>query len=457
MIKIAKTFAAAAVVLALALVLTADPFGQSQTSAAKPSAMDYRRDAMNTFDQLFDDMTKLMASTSMEPTKTTKVWEDLVNDRCNLWSLTVDQAEMVYRDKSQELPSGWTDWRKDIEEFIAGEIQTAGKDVMTWRWKAYRDMFSLERDIEFHPVRKDEWLKAITDAEKILVTAEAVANDGSATVEMVDQSRANVKEAESLVENVAIDLKHVRERVIENHGAELKMDPKIAAIQTRWIGLEGQYPSVINKWKTSVAGWAKNIKTTYESQEKLRKQFDTIYEPVMKQDLFSSLKHFKGLEYKDMETAVTKVDQALQSRWMKAKDKSKKDEEIAKALEDEKILAEKEKKRYWELNDLCGPAREAEEKLKWSRATDDASIVRDLEVKAGRMKNNPEEQKAADAALKDYRDGKTPKQIAGQKAWEDYQKLKRAAEDEMTKIVKDRAARLKKLGLPPDPDWPSRY
>lgn len=444
--------------LALAIVMAFPaPIPSRQQSASKPSAMDYRREAMNTFDQLFDDMSKLQASTSMEPGKTDKAWEDLVNERCSLWSNTIDQAEMVYRDKGQELTSDWKEWRRDNEEFIAVEIQSAGKEVMIWRRKAYLDMFSLERDIEFHPVRKDEWVKTLTEAEGILEAAEAVAANASSTTDDVDKSRGELKKAESLVDNVSDDLRNVRKRVVENHGVELKMDPKIAAIQARWTGMADLYPSVITKWKDALGGWAKNIKSTYDSQEKLRKQFDAIYEPVMKETLFANLKHFKGRAYQDLMKAVDAADQALQSRWMKAKDKSKKDEEIAKAIEKEKQTAEAEKKRYWELMEISGPAREQEERLKWIRATDDASKVRELRVKAASSTNTPAEQKAADEALKAYLAQTTPEQVAGQKAWEDYQKLKMSAEAEMTKIVSDRAARLKKLGLPPDPDWPSRY
>lgn len=461
--KYTRTLAAAALALALALALPAGQAGQkpskpaakSQTSD-QPSVMDWRRDAMNTFDQIFNDMTTLMASTSREPSKTTKAWDDLVNERCSLWSNTVDQAEMIYQEKSQPVPASWQEWRKDNEEFIAAEVQSAGREVMSWRWKANDDIYCLQQDIEFHPIRKEEWLKTMTEAEKILETAEGVAGDAVASVEAIEKSRSDVKQAKSLVDNVASDLEQIRKRVVQNHGAELKLDPKIAAIQARWTSLKDVYPHVIEKWKSSLSGWAKSIKATYDNQEKIRKQFDTLYEPVMSQKLFAGLKHFQGKEYKDLGGAVDKLDQSLQVRWVKAKDKSQKDGDIVKAMDKEKQTADQERKRYWELNQIANPAREQEEILKHISKVDNSSKERELRLKAGNINNTAAEQKAADEALRQYLQKATPEQVVGQKAWDDYQKQKKDAEAEMTKILTDRAARLKKLGLPPEPDWPVR-
>ena len=442
-----KAFGAAVLVLALSLVLPG-PGVQSQT---QPTVLDYRNDAMQTFDQLFDDMTRLMASTSTEPTKTSRAWEDLVNDRCNLWSLTVDQAEIVMREKGQEPAASWQEWRKDNEEFIANEIQSAGKDVMTWRWKTYLDIFSLELDIDSHPIRKDEWVKDMTEAEKILETAEGVSRDDSATVAEVEKGRGDLQQAKNLVDNVASDLGHIRKRVLDFHGAELKMDAKIAAVQTRWTGLKDLYPRVITKWKDSLAGWSKSIKTAYDSHEKTRKQFDALYEPVMNQKLFDGLKHFKGKEYKDLGGVVDKLDQALQVRWVKAKDKSKKDEEIVKALEQEKLTTEKERKRYRELMELTGAYRAREEDLKYARIQD-AARDRDLKLKSARAQS-PAEQKAADEEYQKFLKMALPDQVVMLKAWDDYQKQVKDGVAEMKKIIADREARLKKLGLPSDPDW----
>jgi hypothetical protein len=452
--KYAFVIAAAALALALALALPADPSGQTAqktTISSQPSVLDYRNDAMQTFDSLFDDMTTLMASTSMEPTKTSKAWEDLVNDRCNLWSLTVDQAEIVMREKGQEPAASWQEWRKDNEEFIANEIQSAGKDVMTWRWKTYLEIFALQLDIDSHPIRKEEWLKDMTDAEKILETAEGTANDAAATVAAIERSRSDIQQAKNLVDNVASDLGHIRKRVLDFHGAELKMDSKIAAVQTRWTSLKDVYPRVITKWKDSLTGWSKNIKTAYDSHEKTRKQFDTLYEPVMNQKLFDGLKHFKGKEYKDLGGAVDKLDLTLQVRWVKAKDKSQKDEDIVKALEQEKLTTEKERKRYRELMEITGAYRAREEELKYGRIQD-AKRAQDLQLKAARAKS-PAEQKAADEEYQAFLKEALPDQVAVQKAWDDYQKQVKDGWAEMTKIEADRAARLKKLGLPSDPDW----
>ena len=461
MMTYARTFTAAPLVLALALVLPAGPSGQTKPRpqapaksqpSAQPTAMDFRRDAMNTFDQIFPEMTTFMASTSHEPSKTTKPWDDLVNERCNLWSNTVDQAEIVYLEKSPQLPPSWTEWRKDNEEFIAAEIQSAGRDVMTWRWETYLEIFSLQKDIDANPIRKDEWLKTMTEAEKILETAEATANGSAATAEAIEKSRSDVRQAKSLVDNVASDLGNIRKRVLDFHGAELKMNSKIAAIQARWTGLKDQYPHVIEKWKLSVSGWAKNIKSAYESQEKTRKQFDTLYEPVMNQKLFSGLKHFQGKEYKDLGGVVDKLDHSLQVRWVKAKDKGKKDEDIAKAIEKEKLTSEQERKRYWELNEIVTPAREQQESLKYSAG--EAAKERELTLKTMNSKNSAAEQKAAEEELRKFQQKALPEQVAAQKAWDAYQKQKKEADAEMTRLLTDHAARLKKLGLPPEPDWP---
>jgi hypothetical protein len=463
MMKYARTLTAAVLALALAPARSAGQAGQIPSKPAakaqtsdQPSAMDYRRDAMGTFDQMFPEMTALMALASMEPTKTTKPWDDLVNDRCHLWSLTVDQAEIVMREKSQTPAASWQEWRKDNEEFIANEIQSAGREVMSWRQKTYTEIFSLQWDIDFHPVRKDEWLKTMNEAEKILETAEGTVNDAAAPVGVIEKSRIDVRQAKSLVDNVASDLDQIRKRVVQNHGAELKMDAKIAAIQARWTGLQDLYPHVVTTWKMTVSGWTKNIKSAFESHEKTRKQFDTLYEPVMNQKLFAGLRLFQGKEYKDLAGVVDRVDQALQVRWVKAKDKSQKDEDISKAMEKERLASDQERKRYWELYEIASPARARQEWLTYNSIVSDLLKDRELELKSLNLKNTPAEQKAAEADLKKYRDKGFPDQIAAQKAWDEYQKQQKSADAEMTRIMTDRAARLKKLGLPPEPDWPVR-
>jgi hypothetical protein len=457
--KYTRTLAAAALAMALALALPAGQAGQKApktTISSQPSVLDYRNDAMQTFDSLFADMTTLMASTSTEPTKTSKAWDDLVNDRCNLWSLTVDQAEIVMREKGQEPAASWQEWRKDNEEFISNEIQSAGRDVMVWRWKTYLEIFALQLDIDSHPIRKEEWLKDMTDAEKILETAEATAGDAAATVAAIEKSRSDIQQAKNLVDNVASDLGHIRKRVLDFHGAELKMDSKIGAIQTHWTSLKDLYPRVITKWKDSLAGWSKNIKTAYDSHEKTRKQFDTLYEPVMNQKLFAGLKHFQGKEYKDLGGAVDKLDQALQVRWVKAKDKSQKDEDIVKVLEKEKQTSEQERKRYMELMEITGASRERQEILKYILVAENALKERGLKLKSANRNNTPEEQKAADEELQKYNLKTLPEQVAAQKVWDDYQKQVKDGLAEMARLTTDRAARLKKLGLPPEPEWPVR-
>jgi hypothetical protein len=254
-----------------------------------------------------------------------------------------------------------------------------------------------------------------------------------------------------MVENVAEDLARIRKRVLENHGAELKMDSKIAAVQTRWTGLKDLYPRVITKWKDSLAGWSKNIKTAYDSHEKTRKQFDALYEPVMNQKLFDGLKHFKGKEYKDLAGIVDKLDQALQVRWVKAKDKGKKDEDIVIALEKEKQTTEQERKRYRALMEITGPSRAREENIKLARIQD-AARARDLKIRASRAQS-PAEQKAADEEYQSFLKEALPDQVALRKAWDDYQRQVQDGLAEMKKIVADREARLKRLGLPSDPDW----
>jgi hypothetical protein len=466
MTKYLRTLTAASLVLALALVL---PAGQSlpkkpqtQTAPAKsqtlsqPTAMDYRRDAMGTFDQIFGEMTALMALTSYDPAKMDKAWENLVNERCTLWSNTVDQAEIVMREKEQTPAASWQEWRKDNEEFIAAEIQSAGRDVMKWRCQTYLEIFALQLDIDSHPIRKDEWLKTMTEAEKILETAEGTANDTAATVQAIEKSRSDVRQAMNLVDNVASDLAQIRKRVMEFHGAELKMDSKIAAIQARWMGLKDQYPGVLEKWKLSVSGWAKNIKTAYDSHEKIRKQFDTLFEPVMNQKLFSGLRLFQGKEYKDVGGVGDKLDQTLQVRWAKAKDKSKNDEDTAKAIEKEKQTSEQERKRYWELIDITGGQRERQEVLKYIQAADNALKERGLKLNVANHDNGAAEQKAAEEELSKYNLKSLPEQVAARKAWDEYQKQKNDALAEMTRIVAGHEARLKKLGLPPEPDWPKR-
>jgi len=467
MMKYARTLTAAPLVLALALVLPAGFSGQTKPQtptksqapaksqpSAQPSAMDFRRDAMNTFDQIFGEMTTLMALSSYNPAKMDKAWEDLVNERGNLWSNTVDQAEIVFLEKSPQLPPSWAEWRKDNEEFIAAEIQSAGRDVMRWRCQTYLEIFALQLDIDSHPIRKDEWLKTMTEAEKILETAEGAANDGAATVQAIEKSRSDVRQAKNLVDNVASDLGNIRKRVLDFHGAELKMDSKIAAIQARWTALKDQYPHVIEKWKLSVSGWAKNIKTAYDSHEKTRKQFDTLYEPVMNQKLFAGLRLFQGKEYKDLGGVLDKLDQTLQVRWVKAKDKGKKDEDIATAIEKEEQTSEQERKRYWELNEIVTPAREQQESLKYSAG--EAAKERELTLKTMNSKNSAAEQKAAEEELRKFQQKALPEQVAAQKAWDAYQKQKKEADAEMTRLLTDHAARLKKLGLPPEPDWPMR-
>ena len=355
----------------------------------------------------------------------------------------------------------------DAEELLgfAREIQSAGEAV-AWTLKVNRHIESLEKDIETAPVRVGAYVEQM---KAMSASLDIILRQGRKVFEEFSRGKAEPAGAKAEFSRYLEDIVQIK-AIVHNASASLVNTSKYLESDGGWVIPETElkrmenlaeywrdapnlYPLVKKEITAAAVRWAPIPKASWGSYQESVKEFNKVYGPLVKGDLFKGVRHFEGKKYSDLPQVVTEAETTVRTVVAALADAEKDLEKRRKALEQDAKLTRMEQDEINRLRAEYGPEKmqEMTRKLKtpdyWrERAEYLARYMEQLEKSGARI--TPQYEKAQ----KEYDDlihGRSREQVAAGIAWGDFVKKQAEANKRIVEILAEHAKRKKGLGLEP--------
>jgi hypothetical protein len=441
---------AASVLLAVSLCpLRVAKAGEGER-AAHDTYRNLRQVAMEEVDAGLKRLDEIVRRRSEPKKKHEEIWEQTWTEFIGTWRMKMSRIDIKLQEEQKD-PAEHQAWREPYQKFL-DEIRGDGYRILYWRGKLWTDKYFLQSDIDDFKDKTDHLVRNMDELEKALDAADDVLYDDKTKTATIDKHLREMELAVRLASSIGHSLRVDRDSIEKHHGIETpKLAKDVDAILKKWEAAQESYPGVMQRWTAYLGEWAKIQRKDWKDFLAVRKKFDTVYAPVIKQAFFDDRKRFKGLKFTDYAAPVEKMRTELRAWRLKVQNKEKELAEFRRALEEEKRISAEERKRYDEINAPFGPIQERELRLASARAAGGASRVRELKILHARAEPGSDEDKALLEQIEDLENGRHPEQIAAEKALADYRKAEEEAIRKSRKIMAERKRRRAKLGL--SADW----
>lgn len=355
----------------------------------------------------------------------------------------------------------------DAEELLgfAREIQSAGEAV-AWTLKVNRHIESLEKDIETAPVRVGAYVEQM---KAMSASLDIILRQGRKVFEEFSRGKAEPAGAKAEFSRYLEDIVQIK-AIVHNASASLVNTSKYLESDGGWVIPETElkrmenlaeywrdapnlYPLVKKEITAAAVRWAPIPKASWGSYQESVKEFNKVYGPLVKGDLFKGVRHFEGKKYSDLPQVVTEAETTVRTVVAALADAEKDLEKRRKALEQDAYLTRKEQDEINQLVAEYGPEKVQELRRRgqtadhWLERTEYlARYMEQLEKSGARF--TPQYEKAQ-KEYEDLMNERSPGQAAAKSAWKDFLHKQTQAQKRINEIVAEHAKRKKGLGLEP--------